>query len=107
MSPFSDKDLKECNSSRNNASLSIIDFKRLEAEARELCNNDKLNDGLHLYGDLLRYIQEGRVEATDDFLEKYQSQICFRMGLINEALGRYENAIIYFRKSLQLFKECR
>ena len=29
------------------------------------------------------------------------------MGLINEALGRYENAIIYFRKSLQLFTECR
>ncbi len=87
--------------------MSTIDFKRLEAEARELCNNDKLYDGLHLYGDLLRYIQEGRVEATDDFLEKYQSQICFRMGLIYEALGRYENAIIYFRKSLQLFKECR
>ncbi len=107
MLPFSDKDLQVCNSFRKKASLSIIDFKRLEAEAREFCNNDKLHDGLNLYGDLLRYIEEGRVEATDDSLEKCQSQICFRMGLIYEALGRYENAIIYFRKSLQLFKECR
>lgn len=89
------------------STISIKDFKRLEAEARQHCNKFRLNEALHCYVDLLHFLQVGRVEANGDFIGKYQSEICFRIGLIYEAQGRYEDAIIYFRKSIHFFQECR